>query len=139
MTPSSFRPWGIQTGPFAACLADFFPNNFHLFTQTPIINHFLLLQRQDGRSRALYFFYFIKIYSPHAIFPPKTPIWQILAGECSVCCIVSSQKRDSCELPPSLPSLSILPFSVRHPGIVRRLLSPPFSFRRRPFSRTKGR
>ena len=43
-------PWGIQTGPFAACENDFVPSNFHLFTMPPIIDHFLLPQREEGRK-----------------------------------------------------------------------------------------
>ena len=45
-----FRPWGSQTGSFATCYTDFVPKNFHLFTQPPIINNFLLPQREEGRK-----------------------------------------------------------------------------------------
>ena len=65
----------------------------------------------------------------------------------AVCAPLSPPIPEKRQLPPDPPFL--LPFSLRHPGIVRRppalvpcaslsLLSPPFSFRRRPFSRTKG-
>ena len=49
MTSKGFSMWSIRTGLFAACWTDFVPKFFHLFSQPPIINQFLLPQR--GRSR----------------------------------------------------------------------------------------
>ena len=49
------RPRGIQFGPFAAHSTEFVEQNFHFFTYPPIINHFLLLQREGlkiGKSNS---------------------------------------------------------------------------------------
>ena len=51
MRQRGFYAWGIETGPFAACSADFVTKNFHLFTMPPIIIptcQFLLPQREEG-------------------------------------------------------------------------------------------
>ena len=44
-----FLTLGIQSEPFAAHSPHFVPKVFHLFTMPPIINHFFILQRQEGR------------------------------------------------------------------------------------------
>ena len=68
-------------------------------------------------------------------------LWHILGGEGSVCSIVSSHPRKETVAFSSL-FLPIPPF-LRPPSghcpPPSFLLSPPFSFRRRPFSHTKGR
>ena len=51
MRHKGFSTWGIQTGRFAACGTDFVHHFVHLFIQPPIINHFLLPQRKEGRKR----------------------------------------------------------------------------------------
>ena len=99
--------------------------------------------------------YSIPRYTPRVLFPSIRPCHHVKfwrssdrTSECSVCPL-SPPIPEKRQLPPDPPFL--LPFSLRHPGIVRRprppalvpcaslsLLSPPFSFRRRPFSRTKG-
>ena len=47
-TQRGILPWDTQTEPFATCSDDFVPRNFHLFTQIPIIDYFLLPQREEG-------------------------------------------------------------------------------------------
>ena len=47
-----FITWGIQTGPFTACSADFVPKNFHLSTLYTGRSNFLLPQREEeGATR----------------------------------------------------------------------------------------
>ena len=41
-----FLPWGIQTGPFAACFADFVPKKFKLLNFHTGRTNFLLPQRE---------------------------------------------------------------------------------------------
>ena len=48
--PRGLRPSGIQTGLFVACWTNFVPKIYHLFTQPPIINHFFILQGEEGRK-----------------------------------------------------------------------------------------
>ena len=50
MRHRGFWLWGIQTGQFAACWTVFVPEFFHLFTQPPIINHFCIMGREEGRK-----------------------------------------------------------------------------------------
>ena len=51
MWHGGFCTWGIQTGPFAACWADFLPLNFHLFDFHTGESNYLLPQREENEGK----------------------------------------------------------------------------------------
>ena len=59
MRHGGFFTWGLQIGSFAACWADFVPKMLHLFSQLPIIDHFVLPQREKIYTRFISILLFV--------------------------------------------------------------------------------